>query len=258
MTGTVTVYFNTGFNGTDIPYSPTTLEYAPKKVYPDVYYMREDIDKPVIRIKDTYENLRNVDYCKIETASGTSYFFAAPSSLSQGVTALSLDLDALLSLGGVGNINFSSGWQERGHITKAEDVLFENVASETWTPSNPLIATNLKLIESTKQESEAPVTGNLTIVCTNVDLSELGEEELTQEVIKGIADGSIDPKMYFPMLHTPSTSESTIFGIYDNILYEGKYAFFKTPGTAAYDMSNEHVKWATRKCNCPRHRCQHR
>ena len=251
MLATVTVYFNTGFNSTDIPADASVLSSATYKTYPDYYYIREDIDKPIIRIKDTYENLCDVDYVKIESGSRVSYFFAVPTAISQGVTALSLDLDALLTLGGAKNVQYSSGWQERGHIAKADDVLFENTASEPWTPSNPLEAVNLTIIPSDKSEIEGQDQGeSRDIVITNIDFSSL--EELpadTMEVISA-ADGSGS----IPMIHTPSYGGSTFFGIWDSTkidstdpTIQGESVNFKTPGTAAYDLKNLKVNEALSK-----------
>lgn len=253
MNGTVTVYFNTGFNGIDIPADPSVLELAPKKVYPDVYYIREDLDKSFINIKDTYDNLCNVDYCKIETTSRTAFFYAVPSALAQGVTQLALDLDGLLTMGGAANVNYSSGWQERGHITKQEDVLFENIASEAWTPSNPLQVVHLKEIKSTKVAEEGQSTDDYEIILSNIALVEpagqthpLGDGTDTQQVIQGIASGETDPAMYWPMIKVPIDGEETAFILWDNTM-QTPYHNYEITGMAAYNYKNAYVKNAVEK-----------
>lgn len=241
MTGSVTVYFNTGFNGIDIPASPTVLQTATKKTYADVYYMREDIDKPTIRIKDTYENLCAVDYCSITTAKGTSYYFAYPTAMTKGVTMLSLDLDALLTMGGAPNLNYISGWQERGHIAKADDVLFSNVASETWVPTKPLETSGTTKL--TGQGSNPQITKDLDVVVSSIDLTELGNMALTQEVIQGIVEGDLDPKMYFPRLRMSQANSEYV--IWD--FSEGQAHRFGVPNTSAYDASVAGVKTGLEK-----------
>lgn len=252
MTGTVTVYFNTGFNGFDIPSEPAVLETAQKKTYPDVYYIREDLDKPSIQIKDTYENLANVDYVSIRTATRTSYYFAAPSAISQGVTALALNLDALLTMGGAKNLNYSSGWQERGHIKKTEDTLFGNIASESWLPSQPLETRHLTMIESNKSEIEGQGGfGNRDIVMTNVDLKSLEDDALLKavETIKG-AGTEIQDDFQMPGIPIPSALDSTLFGIWDEEPVPGDPTVppethnFSITGTAAYDLNNIRVQAA--------------
>ena len=233
MTGSVTVYFNTGFNGVDIPASPSVLASASKKTYSDVYYMREDIDKPSIRIKDSYENLCAVDYCSITTSRGTSYYFASPSSLSRGVTVLALDLDALLTMGGASNLNYISGWQERGHIKKSDDVLFDNLAPEDWKPSQALEATSMQGLNIS-----GTANADINILVSNIALESLGNTDLTQEVIEGITNGELDPVMYFPKITT--TTNPTGFYIYD--FQESQEHNFTLPNTAAYNPDAANIQ----------------
>ena len=233
MTGTVTVYFNTGFNGIDIPASPSVLTTAANTTYNDVYYMREDIDKPTIRIKDTYENLRDVDYVSITTSKGTSYYFASPSALAKGVTVIALDLDALLTMGGAANLEYISGWQERGHIAKADDVLFGNTAAEDWIPSQPLESANMQGLSISSSAQR-----DLDIIISNIAINSLGASALTQDVIEGIVAGDVDPVMYFPSIET--VGSATGFYIYD--FQETQEHSFALPNTGAFDPTVTNVK----------------
>lgn len=234
MISSVTVYFNTGFNGIDIPASPSVLATARSKTYPEAIFIREDIDKPTIKLKDSYENLRNVDYCTINTSIGTSYFFASPASLAKGVTLLSLELDALLTMGGAPNLTYLSGWQERGHIAKVDDELFANIAAEEWTPSQPLEAHGITTIKG----QGSFVNDDLDIVISNIDLSHLGTGTLTQDVIAGIVSGTTTSVMYFPSIKSPISR--SVFVIWD--FSENQAHRFAIPNTCAYDASNNMVK----------------
>lgn len=229
MTGTITVYFNTGFNGVDIPASASVLQSASKKTYNDVYYMREDIDKPTIRIKDSYENLCAVDYCAITTARGTSYYFASPKAISKGNTLLALDLDALLTMGGAANLDYISGWQERGHIKKSEDTVFGNIASEAWIPSQPLMNVNMTKLEA--NSSSAPAA-DMHIVVTSTDLASLYNNNYEQQVISGVKNG--EDKMYFPLV--PSVKSSTTFGMWD--FDSGQTKVFSIPQVKAHALKD--------------------
>lgn len=211
MNASVTVYFNTGFNGIDIPASPAVLETAAKKTYADVFYIREDIDKPSIRIKDSYENLCAVDYCAITTSRGTSYFFASPSALTKGVTVLALDLDALLTMGGAANLNYISGWQERGHIKKTDDVLFSNIAAEDWVPSQPLLNANMTEVHGNSNSAE--VLEDLNLVTSNVDFASITDPSLPSDeqlVYAGVHNG--ETKMFWPKI---PAALSTSYSMYD-------------------------------------------
>lgn len=228
MTGTVTVYFNTGFNGIDIPSSPSVLATASQQVYSDVYYMREDIDKPTIRIKDSYENLCAVDYCAITTNGTTKYFFASPSALTKGVTMLALDLDALLTMGGAENITYISGWQERGHIKKTDDTLFSNIASEEWIPTQPLENANMIKL----QANASAAANDLHVITTNVDLAELSTLNLDeQEIIKGVENGTA--RMYFPHIPAAGSTTFSMWDFDDNGLHN-----FAIPQTRAYAIKD--------------------
>lgn len=233
MTGTVTVYFNTGFNGIDIPSSPSVLAAASQQVYSDVYYMREDIDKPTIRIKDSYENLCAVDYCAITTNGTTKYFFASPSALTKGVTMLALDLDALLTMGGAENITYISGWQERGHIKKTDDTLFGNIASEEWIPTQPLENVNVSEVKASGTQAAA----DLKLIVSNIDIKSIGQMPGVQEVVEGKVN-TTDPNavMYWPKLKTPQSA--TAFTIWDFDNTSAGYAgdSFSLPQTKVYSQ----------------------
>lgn len=246
MLGQVTVYFNTGFNGIDIPASSAVLATASKKNYPDSYFIREDVDKPSIRIKDSYDELCDVDYCEIITnVNGRQrkcYYFASPSALSEGVTLLSLDLDALLTMGGASNLEYISGWQERGHISKADDTLFGNVASEDWLPTEPLVAKNATALKTT-----TTVQNDYDVIVSNTDIGTIGGDpayqENQQEVIEGYVSGESDPAMFWPLIKVPQSSSNFVMYDFD----EGDTVAFTIPSTAAFDASNSDVKKGLQK-----------
>lgn len=235
MTGTVTVYFNTGFNGIDIPSTPSVLAAATKKTYADLFFFREDIDKPVIRILDSYENLVAVDYCAITNTmtNKTCYYYASPRAVSKGVTALGLDLDALLTMGGAENLTYISGWQERGHIKKTDDVLFGNIAAEDWVPTQPLENKNMTKVEANGNYAAA----DLKLIVTNVDLSDLGQYPDIQEVMQGKVNTSgPDTEMYWPKLKSPTSA--TAFSVWDFDLSMPNWKSFKLPQTMVYTQVN--------------------
>lgn len=232
MQAYVKVYFNTGFNGVDIPADATVLQSAASTTYQNPFFIREDIDKPSIRINDSYENLCAVDYCEITTTRGTSYYFADPKALSKGVTLLSLDLDALLTMGGVSNLDYISGWQERGHIAAADDTLFGNIAAEDWIPSEPL-------------ESKPPVTikgrghyiqDDLDVVISNIDIAALGTNTSEIPVVAGTESGT--EVMYVPHIQIPTGK--TNFVTWD--FSESQAHRFSIPNTCAYNPSVTTVK----------------
>ncbi len=236
MLKSVTLYFNTGFGGEDYPATAAVLETATAQTLTDVYFLREDIDAPVIKINAPYSSIKNVDYVKLSDNSDNSnyYYFCVPKSLAKSTTALFLEIDALMSLGGAANLNYISGWQTRGHVSAAEDELFKNTAPEDWTPSEPLIRANYEGITRPSTENEQAV------IVSNINLTGFTADELTQEVIEGIVSGQTEPVMYFPKVE--AAKRETAFLIYDFATQAHKS--FRLPQTTAYDFSNADIKKA--------------
>lgn len=255
---TLTVYKNTGFNGLDIPQSPAVLENATKQTYNDVYYLREDIDLPQIQVNDNYHNLADVDYVKLtsnDVGSPSYYYFAIPHAMAGGTTRLALQLDALTTMGGAGNLDYISGWQERGHIAKSEDALFENIAPEDWSPSQPLKNSQYQYVNT-----DGGVTGvvhpanDLQIIITNIDLIALGKyiaSGVPKNIIEVIKGGTIDPNnqdlidelMYIPKIS--SSEHHTVFRMMSGT--EGSSSLINMdsltiPNTCAYDVTNPIVR----------------
>lgn len=235
----ITVFYETGFNGIDIPAGPSVLENMPaskKKTYPDFYWLREDVDLPIVRIKDTYDHLCNIDYVKIvnDDNGNICYYFAVPSSNAQGTTTLSLTLDALTTLGGAANLTYTSGWQERGHISKNEDALFSNTASEDWIPSQPLEAHGFQEVVNTNTN-----TTDVNAVITSIDLTPWKDFATTNSfpAVKGIVDGETDPVMNIPKI--TAVAGSTSYLCYDWDTQDARY--FSIPNSAAFEATDTDV-----------------
>lgn len=203
MHGTVTVYFETGFNSGNIPVFKSVLNQATSRTYNDSYFIREDLEKPFIVIRDSYDNLRAIDYLKINTVEcGEVYFFAVPRANAQRTTTVFLKLDALTTLGGAGALDYSGGWMARGHIPKTEDTLFGNIAAEDFTPSKPLVTTNSGYVRPS-----GGIGTDINPVISTINLTILaGQPDATADVISGIVAGTTDPVMYLPKLTSPNTN----------------------------------------------------
>ena len=230
----ITVYFNTGFNSIDIPATQAVIETANKKEYPDFYYLREDIDAPQVVIKDTYDNLCDVDYVKIinQNTGRICFYFAIPKSLAKNTTALSLSLDALTTLGGAANLNYISGWQSRGHISKEEDTLFNNLSSEDFTPNKELE------VVKTKEIHGNGVGVDIKPIITSVNLTTASDDlpENQMDVIQGIVKGeTTETVMYFPKLSFPKTIAE--YNCYD--FNKGNYKSYSIPCSGAYESDGE-------------------
>lgn len=241
----VTVYRNTGFNGLDIPKSGAVLENAPHTTYTDVYYLREDLDLPQIRINDNYHNLADVDYVKLvsnDITSGaptTFYYFAVPKADAGNTTTFSLELDALTTMGGAANLDYISGWQERGHIAKADDVLFGNVASEDWTPSQPLESSVHQKIAI----NNTSYSGNdLELVTSTTNIDDMGQHADEINVIEGQVNiGVTDTVMYIPKIISNVTGTSFVIEPEEPSANPTQY-YGEIPHVIAFNVNNSDVQ----------------
>lgn len=222
---TLTVYKNTGFNGIDIPASGAVLELAEHTVYNDVYYLREDIDLPQISVNDNYHNLADVDYVKLVSNDLTPtvfYYFAVPHAAAGNTTVLNLELDALTTMGGAENLDYISGWQERGHISTQEDTLFSNIASEDWLPMAPLKNGDYVEIEDKNEYTDAHPDFDFQVIVSNIDLISIGMKSSDGggNLLEAIKCGEINEQgqmeevdAYVPEIKVNQSEDSTQFSI---------------------------------------------
>lgn len=110
------VYMNTGFNAGNIPASPTILESV-ASTYRDVQALEimQQRFLSTVRISATWEQVQDADYIRVGTANagGMYYFVNSVQMLATDVAELSIELDALTSVGGVSNIKVVDGETER-------------------------------------------------------------------------------------------------------------------------------------------------
>lgn len=249
----LTVYFDTGFNDVDIPKNASVLNSGNirKKVYSDVYYLREDIDKPVIVVNDNYHELADVDYvCLTAYSSGQGmrndtpvnmYYFATPTAVTGGVTALGLELDALLTMGGVDNITFISGWQTRGHLSSDEDGVFENVASEGFVPSKPLVVVNDDVIPINNQSPYKP-DEDVDLVTSNIELS-ISTEDIESNNMQAYVctpqDAAVDGQVILPKLHSAKYPTTYNLNFYDPSIDDFSSRVLEIENMSAYPINFE-------------------
>lgn len=249
----LTVYFDTGFNGVDIPKSASVLNSGNirKKVYNDVYYLREDIDNPVIVVNDNYHELADVDYaCLTAYSSGQGmrndtpvnmYYFATPTAVTGGVTALGLELDALLTMGGVDNITFISGWQTRGHLSADEDGVFENIASEGFIPNKPLVVVNDDVIPIDNQSPYKP-DADVDLITSNINLSITTEDIQSNKMQAYVCtpqDEAVDGQVILPKLHSVDMPTTYNLNFYDPSIDDFNSRVLEIENMAAYPIDFE-------------------
>ena len=217
---TVTCYYNTGFNTSNIPEGPEVLYTATTRSFDSIYHWQNK-ELQYVDIKTDYENIVDADYMKIGDAY---YFITGIQMMSETRCARCfLQMDALTTLGGINNIEFTDGWVERAHASS--DELFENIIPEPWSPSKELVL------------DEGKSFGNdvnyLTVLTSTVDLNELGNTaysflglEGSNEIVSIPVPNKITQETDFAMF--VSTTETA----------PGPVVKTKIPLTAAYVVNS--------------------
>lgn len=165
MTYNVQLYKNSGFNTINRPASISVLQDA-TSIMTQAIFDWQDLDKSSIKISAEFDDICDVDYCRIDN----KYYIVTSIKMTSAKTAeLSLMMDPILTAGGIEELTAISGWCLRHHV--GSDPLFGNVTPETFTPHK-----RIKMITPEKIGPDAEYYGNGTIlglVCSTVDLTDL-------------------------------------------------------------------------------------
>ena len=164
MTYNVRCYKNTGFNPLNLPDSPALLVQMTFEDFPAIDIL-QDQALASVTIRATKSQTENIDYVKI----GNYYYTCVPHMTSPDVCTLSLELDCLMSMGGVSNLIILDGITERHHT--ATDSFGEYREPDGMlVPNRPLEIVSAGIIEP------APTDTERIFVQSSVDLPKQGEQ----------------------------------------------------------------------------------
>lgn len=158
------LFYNTGFDGINIPDSPKLLEQYDYKDFPTLDIL-QDRELNSIRIDATYELIKGADYVQI---GSTYYIINGYTMLNKNTVQLSLIVDYITSNGGIEAMEVESGWVTRSHIAKEDDLLFNYVLDEPFSPNDPLELSEIIPVKDVKNSSE------WTILQSTIQLEDLG------------------------------------------------------------------------------------
>lgn len=216
-------YYNTGFDAENRPSSAAVLQTADYRDFPS-NYLRQNQDIATTRLQSTWDNIKNADYVKIDDMY---YLITGISMLSDNTAEIGLQIDPLISIGGVNGIDDLGGWTERAHIARANDTLFANTLSEPWAPSQPL---QLDPLEDIGQDT----TGTrYDIVQSTVKLDEI--THTAQEYTAQTAGG--DPYTAISVPNIPQATSRCNFRIYGE--WDKSYDY---PFSSFYHAQNDNVR----------------
>ena len=137
----ITCYFNTGFNASNIPDSPGLLQQATAKVFPSNWLLQNK-DRVTVRVNSTWDNICECDYVAIGDAY---YYVSVINMLTEANAELSLVMDYITTLGGVNAFSITDGWAKRAHVVN--DPVNGNIIPEPFTPMQNLVIDGYETVQ---------------------------------------------------------------------------------------------------------------
>lgn len=221
MTYDITLYFATGYDTINIPVSPATLQNAARstKTYPGNYLV-QNTDFTSITIADTFDNIKDADYCRI----GTDRYYAVTgiNMLSDATAELTLQMDYILSMGGIYDNNFRYFGATATRITPLHPSTDYNYLSEPVSPAFPL--------DTTTQNAGFPAHGqDANLIGMTVDLEQLDNIDIIDAVKFGSEQTEAGQVPALPTVTNPTQ----IWHGQNYVLLPGEKLYsFTTPDTA--------------------------
>lgn len=163
MVASVTLYYETGLspgNCLDSISKLSSLAFT-AKTFPNVA-IKQDRGRVDIRINATYADVKNADYCKINSSG---YWVTGINMLNDHCAMVLLQQDYLTTIG-VSNLSIVSGWCTRRSVS--DDTLFKNTLPENFTPSQELVVEGCTEISNGSSE-----TGHINVLLCNLDILNL-------------------------------------------------------------------------------------
>ena len=163
MVASVTLYYETGLspgNCLDSISKLSSLAFT-AKTFPNVA-IKQDRGRVDIKINATYADVKNADYCKINSSG---YWVTGINMLNDHCAMVLLQQDYLTTIG-VANLSIVSGWCTRRSVS--DDTLFKNTLPENFTPSQELVVSGCTEISNGSSE-----TGHINVLLCNLDILNL-------------------------------------------------------------------------------------
>ena len=222
------LYFNSGFNSSNIPDSPALLNTINFLDVPALEIMQDKFLSE-IRVKAKWEDIQDCDYLRLLNTTNNKQWFYSVEAIAMQATdcaLLSVIPDFITSIGGVANLKIIDGITERVHVT--DDTFGKYIEPDPLTaPVEPLQISKVwvqildeayTLIESTL---DIPLQMNETKGTTYTDTNTETGEEVTVVVPSIATDFVLDN---FQTQFKLSENEKTI-----------------AQGTKIYNLSNSNV-----------------
>lgn len=200
----IKLYYNTGFNPSNVPDSPTLIQSVGSGEFEGTPLLQNrGLGSVNIKVDD-FNAIKNADYCQI---GDIFYFIINVNMLNPKTANLTLQEDIIGTIG-IDNISIIGGWCERRHYTAAEDTFGANTIDEPFTPAEPPV---LDFAQNIFKFS----TGTIPVVISTVSLVSL--QNIGDEYVSSNGNAVVVPKLN-PPKGKASIQMSTPTGVYDYVL----------------------------------------
>lgn len=208
----IKLYYNTGFNPSNVPDSPDLIQSVGSGTFEGTPLL-QNRQLGVVDIKvDDYNAIKNADYLQV---GDIFYFILNISMLSPTTARLTVQEDIIGSIG-LANISIIGGWCSRRHYTGDEDVFGANTLDEPFTPAEPPV---IDYAQNIFQFS----TGTIPVVISTVNLVTV--QNIGDEYVSESGNAVVVPKLDAPkgsaeiQMVTPTGTFS--YNLPSQIMYNG-------------------------------------
>ena len=218
----VRCYFNTGFNAVNLPDGPTLLQTGSftTKDYPAIDVL-QDLDLSTIRLKATWNSIKNADYLEMFTEGGSVFYIITGIAMqATDVAELSVVCDYWTTAGGFENLTALDGITSRVHVI--EDTYGAYAEDDVLTAPAHSPSLNYEWV---------PVYGigedqTYTLLETTIDLVKTGA--LTDSTSYSVPDKENEAAVVANVYPTYNTTE----------YYDTKTHTYTNPQTRVYWMTD--------------------
>lgn len=208
----IKLYYNTGFNMTNIPDSPALLEQCEGRTF-DSNFLWQNQDIQEVVIKASWGDVANCDY----VAVGSQYYYVVDVTMrNEQTAALTIQKDYITSNGGINSFEILDGWARRAHVS--DDALFSNTAAEPFTPTSELIIDGI-IPFTPKNSYHNFVASTVDLLATERIADEyVGENDATSVSVPRISKTAISTRLV--IANPGETEANSIYDLPNQTLYE--------------------------------------
>lgn len=224
------LYYNTKLTPGNVLDYTSRLNSATHRDFQDHVFI-QDLNLPKIKLKATWNDVKNADYCKI---NNTYFNIVYRKMLNENCAELTLEIDGLMTLGGALNVNYEGGIIKRAHALT--DDFNKNTTQEEIGCSQILRAVRTSVLNDTPSSLTVH-----KIIASTVDLSDTDPDLLNPEKIRSsyvfntqIGTGQQSRSYTVVVPKTPAPAQKTLITGVNGSTY--------TSGYGLYDADNTVVK----------------